>query len=65
MQGAPMGALMAREGGRARVGKKHERQRGKIESNTIMQAGTCLLDVFEQKSTFNSPQLNINIVTMT
>lgn len=56
---------MAGEGGRARAGKKRERQGGKIESSTTMHAATCPLDVFEQKSTFNSPQLNINIVTMT
>lgn len=65
MQGATSGALMAGVGGRARAGKNHERQGGKIESNTIMHAATCPLDVFEQKSMFNSPQLNINIVTMT
>lgn len=50
MQGTTAGALMVGEGGRARAGeKKHERQGGKIESNTIMHAGTCPLDVFATK----------------
>lgn len=49
MKGATVGVLMAGEGGRARAGKKHERQGGKVESNTIMHAGTCPLNVFETK----------------
>lgn len=49
VQGATVGALVAGEGGRARAGKKHERQGGKIESNTNMHAGTCPLDVFATK----------------